>query len=130
MQLAGSADEESVIAADELVERELVLNRFNRLVSELMRGVIVRNSFQPWEVEILLDFDLCKVERKRRLEILRQYQRAVERQMNAGPGPPMKFSEFLEFRARRRNSTAGNTADSGKAAPVSCLPEVDGTNAA
>jgi hypothetical protein len=63
---------------------------------------LARNSFQPWEVEILMDLENCHLERRRRLEILRQYQRAVEKQMATGPGPPMKLSEFLAMRARRR----------------------------
>ena len=37
------------------------------------------------------------------LDILRQYQKAVERQMFEAPGPPMKLSEFLEPWARRRD---------------------------
>ncbi|HWB85433.1 MAG TPA: hypothetical protein VG675_14920 [Bryobacteraceae bacterium] len=81
-----------------------MLNRFNRLMGELMRGTIVRNSFQPWELEILLDIETCQLDRRRRWEILRQYQRAVERQMETGPGPPMKLSSFLEMRTRRRES--------------------------
>ena len=85
--------------ADDLVDRELMLNRFNRLMGELMRGVIIRNSFQPWEIDLLLDIEDCPLERRRRLEILRQYQKAVERQLDAGPGPPMKLSEFLAMRA-------------------------------
>jgi hypothetical protein len=92
-----------VAAADELIDLELMLNRFNRLIGEVMRGVLARNSFQPWEVEILMDLDNCPLERRRRMEILRQYQRAVERQMATGPGPPMKLSEFLAIRARRRD---------------------------
>jgi hypothetical protein len=88
------------VAAEELVELELTLNRFNRLIGEVMRGALARNSFQPWEAEILLDLENCRLERRRRLEILRQYQRAVERQMTAGPGPPMKLSQFLAVRAR------------------------------
>ena len=94
------------MAAEELVELELMLNRFNRLIGEVMRGVLARNSFQPWEVEILFDLENCRLERRRRLEILRQYQRAVERQMTAGPGPPMKLSEFLAMRALRREQQA------------------------
>ena len=90
-------------AADELVERELTLNRFKRLLGEIMRGELARNAFQPWEIEILLDLEACELESRRRLEILRQYQRAVERQMEAGPGPPMKLSSFLVLRAQRRN---------------------------
>jgi hypothetical protein len=74
--------------ADDLVERELMLNRFNRLMGELVRGAIIRNSFQPWEIDLLLDIDNCPLDRRRRLEILRQYQKAVERQLDTGPGPP------------------------------------------
>jgi hypothetical protein len=85
--------------ADDLVDRELMLNRFNRLMGELMRGVIIRNSFQPWEIDLLLDIDNCPLDRRRRLEILRQYQKAVERQLDIGPGPPMKLSEYLAMRA-------------------------------
>jgi hypothetical protein len=91
--------------ADELIDQELMLNRFNRLIGEVMRGVVARNTFQTWEVEILLDLDTCQFERRRRLETLRQYQRAVERQMTNGPGPPMKLSEFLAMRARRREQS-------------------------
>jgi hypothetical protein len=94
-----------MMAPDDLTERELMLNRFRRLITEVMRGAIVRNAFQPWEVEILVDMEKCQPERKRRLDILRQYRRAVERQMRDGPGPPMKFSEFMEIRARRREAT-------------------------
>jgi hypothetical protein len=90
------------VSADELVELELMLNRFRRLIGEVIRGTLARNSFHPWEVEILMDLENCRLERRRRLEILRQYQRAVERQMVTGPGPPMKLSEFLAMRARRR----------------------------
>ena len=93
------------MAAEDLSELELMLNRFNRLIGEVMRGAIARNSFQPWEVEILVDLENCQLERRRRLEILRQYQRAVERQMSTGPGPPMKLSEFLAMRARRREQS-------------------------
>jgi hypothetical protein len=95
------------MAAEELIEQELMLNRFNRLINEVMRGALARNSFQPWEVEILMDFENCQYDRRRRLDILRQYQRAVERQMENGPGPPMKLSEFLVLRAQRREAHEG-----------------------
>ena len=85
--------------ADDLVEQELMLNRFIRLMGELMRGAITRNVFQPWEMDLLLDIESCPLDRRRRLEILRQYQRAVERQLDTGPGPPLKLSAFLAMRA-------------------------------
>ncbi len=90
------------MAAEELVDQELMLNRFNRLIVELMRGTLARNSFQPWEVEILMDLETCQLDRRRRLDILRQYQRAVEKQMTNSAGPPMRLSEFLAQRAERR----------------------------
>jgi hypothetical protein len=85
----------------ELVLLELMLNRFRRLIGELQRGAITRNDFQAWEVDLLVDFESCQLDQRRRAEILRQYERAVERQMETGPGPPMKLSEFLILRARR-----------------------------
>jgi hypothetical protein len=95
-----------VTATDDIEQRELMLNRFRRLFSELMKGQIARNHFAPWEIEILLDFNACELPTRRRLEILRQYQRAVERQLDAGPGPPMLLSHFLVLRERRRASHA------------------------
>jgi len=94
------------MAAEDLIALELMLNRFNRLMSEILRGAIVRTSFQPWEVELLLDMETCRLEPKRRNEILRQYQRAVERQLEIGPGPPMKLSEFVQLRLTRRPKIA------------------------
>ena len=90
------------MAAEELIEQELMINRFNRLIGEVIRGALARNSFQPWEVEILLDLDQCQLEKRRRVDILRQYQKAVERQVNNGDGPPMKLSEFLILREQRK----------------------------
>ena len=81
-----------------------MLNRFRRLVGEIQRGSITRNDFQPWEIELLLDMETCQLERKRRSDILRQYQRAVERQLEMGSGPPMKLSEFLQLRAKREET--------------------------
>ena len=83
------------------VARELMLNRFRRLVRDLQRGTITRNSFESWEVDILLDIVSCQLERGRREETLQHYQRAVERQLETGTVPPMKLSEFLKLQARR-----------------------------
>ncbi len=88
--------------AEDIIALELMLNRFRKLMSEILRGAIVRSTFQPWEVEILVDLDAINLEPRRRNEILRQYQRAVERQLEVGPGPPMKLSEFLQLRMTRR----------------------------
>ena len=41
------------MAADDLIDLELMLNRFRRLLGEPIRGTLARNHFPPWEVEIL-----------------------------------------------------------------------------
>jgi len=87
--------------ADDLVARELMLNRFKRLLAEVQRGHINRNAFEVWEVEILLDLEACGLEPRRRNEILRQYQRAVERQLESGADVLMKLSQFLVLRSRK-----------------------------
>jgi hypothetical protein len=93
-----------VTSADDYEQRELQLNRFRRLIGEILHGEINRNTFQSWEIVLLLDFDTCELPSRRRLEILRQYQKAVERQMEIGPGPPMKLSHFLILREQRRSA--------------------------
>ena len=96
------------IPAEEPVDIELMLNRFRRLIGEVMRGALARSSFQAWEAAILFDLENCHLERRRRTEILRQYQRAVEKQLATGPGPPMILSQFLELRERRRELAAAS----------------------
>ena len=90
-------------SADDLEHHELQLNRFKRLIGELILGETTRNTFEAWEIDLLLDFEDCQLP-LRRVEILRQYQKAVERQLESGPGPPMKLSHFLILREQRRNA--------------------------
>ena len=85
---------------------ELMLNRFRRLIGELQRGSITRNDFHPWEIELLLDIETCQLERRRKADVLRQYQKAVERQLEMGGGPPMKLSEFLQMKAAKRDENS------------------------
>ena len=107
------------MAADDFIALEIMLNRFNRLMGEILRGTIARNAFQPWEVAILLDLESCQLDRWRRTDILRQYQKAVDRQMQIGPGPPMKLSEFLVIRARRREAAGIRDGPAPTAEPPS-----------
>jgi hypothetical protein len=90
------------MTADDLVQLELMLNRFRRLLGEVMRGSLLRNAFEPWEIELLLDFETCALNPQQRPKILRAYQKAVEHQMETGPGPPMKLSEYLHRKMTRR----------------------------
>jgi hypothetical protein len=94
-----------------------MLHRFRRLLGELVHGIPSRNNFFRWEIELMMDFEQCVMPTRRRAEILRQYERAVTRQMETGPGPPMKLSEFLEARERRRvksKQPGGQQSDTGR----------------
>jgi hypothetical protein len=80
----------------EIVDSEARLNRFNRLMQELIRGQMSRNTFQPWEIEILLDIDSCQVREPVKRETLRRYQKAVQRAMEKGRSTPLQLSEYLK----------------------------------
>jgi hypothetical protein len=87
---------------DPTLDSEAVLHRFNRLMQELLEGSFRRNAFRPWEVELLLDIEACDLGGANRREILRRYQKAVQRHMERGGTAPLKLSEYLSLlRARR-----------------------------
>ncbi len=80
---------------------ELTVNRFNRLVKEILQGEVRRTCFEPWEVDFLVDLEECGLTRSRRDEALRRYQRAVQRQLEQGQIPPVRFAKFLGRRKPR-----------------------------
>ncbi len=79
----------------ETLDSEARLNRFNRLMQELIRGSMNRNTFQPWEIEILLDIEACQIREPVKRETLRRYQKAVQRSMEKGAAAPLRLSEYL-----------------------------------
>jgi hypothetical protein len=79
----------------ETVDSEARLNRFNRLMQELIRGNMNRNTFQPWEIEILLDIEACQIREPVKRETLRRYQKAVQRAMEKGAPTPLRLSDYL-----------------------------------
>jgi hypothetical protein len=89
------------ISMEDHPDLELMANRFNRLVKELLQGEVRRTSFQPWEVHLLLDLEACRLTRSRRDEALLRYQRAVQKQLDRREVPPVRFVDFLGRRARK-----------------------------
>jgi hypothetical protein len=79
----------------ETIDSEARLNRFNRLMQELIRGSMNRNTFHPWEIEILLDIEACQIREPVKRETLRRYQKAVQRAMEKGALTPFWLSEYL-----------------------------------
>jgi hypothetical protein len=88
---------------------DAVLAQFNRLIQEVLRGNMARNTFRPWEVELLLDIEGCGLRDAARRETLRRYQRAVQRQMEKGGHAPLKLSEYLES-VKAKRETRDDTA--------------------
>ncbi len=87
---------------DSLPDSETVLAQFNRLMQELLRGTMNRNTFRPWEIDILLDIESCELKDSNKKELLRRYQKAVQRHMDRGARLPLKLSEYLEMQRVKR----------------------------
>src|SRR6204780_5219899 len=96
----------------ETVNSEARLNRFNRLMQELIRGNMNRNTFQPWEIDILLDIESCQIREPVKRETLRRYQKAVQRSMEKGAQMPLRLSEYLDAKKGPpgRTASADDTA--------------------
>src|SRR6266446_1487757 len=93
---------------ESLPDSETVLAQFNRLIQELLRGNMHRNTFRPWEIELLLDIESCNLRETNKRDILRRYQKAVQRHMEKGARLPLKLSEYLDVvKAKRPNGTEG-----------------------
>ncbi len=81
-------------------ELETMLTQFNRLMSELVRGRIQRTTFQPWEIDILLDIEACDLRDANRRQVLKRYQRAANRFVDRGGRTMLKLSEYLAKKHR------------------------------
>jgi len=96
---------------DSLPDSDAVLAQFNRLISELLRGNMNRNTFRPWEIDVLLDIETCNLRDANKRETLRRYQKANQRFMEKGARLPLKLSEYLEAqRIRRANQSKSESA--------------------
>jgi hypothetical protein len=97
---------------ESLPDSDAVLAQFNRLIQELLRGNMHRNTFRPWEVELLLDIEGCNLRESSKRETLRRYQKAVQRHMEKGARLPLKLSEYLEaVKSKRAASPTAQIAN-------------------
>jgi len=94
-------------------DSDAILAQFNRLIQELLRGSLQRNTFRPWEVELLLDIEACGLRDAARRETLRRYQRAVQRDMEKGADKPLKLSAYLDAVKAKRTTKVDNAIDKG-----------------
>jgi hypothetical protein len=93
-------------------DSDAILAQFNRLIQELLRGNMHRNTFRPWEIEILLDIESCSLREANKRDTLRRYQKAVQRHMEKGGAQPLKLSEYLEAVKSKRAQTAARVTPS------------------
>lgn len=87
-----------ILPAHELERR---LTYFDSLIAELAAGEIRRTTFEPWEVEVLLDIQSCQTEDGNKKEMLRRYQRAAHRWLERGGRTILLLSDYLAKRHRR-----------------------------
>jgi pantothenate kinase-related protein Tda10 len=85
-------------------DREAVRVRMDRLLTDLLRGKMARNSFLPWEITLMLDIEQCCRTRSDRRELLRRYQRAVQRHFERGGNDVLLLSEYLEGLRQKREA--------------------------
>lgn len=83
-------------------DSDQVLGRFNRLMQDLFKESANRNCFYPWEIELLLDIQSCNLRENNRRDVLRRYQKVVQRQLESGATSLLKLSEFLEKERGKR----------------------------
>ncbi|MEZ5352968.1 MAG: hypothetical protein R2762_10065 [Bryobacteraceae bacterium] len=100
---------------DPPLDTDAILAQFNRLIGDLLRGHMNRNTFRPWEIEILLDIEECDLRDANRREVLRRYQKAVQREVDRGSTSLLKLSEYLERNRLRRAAQAAQTAPESRA---------------
>ncbi len=86
------------------VDMGTVLNRFNRLIAEVLRGEAGRTTFREWEVRLLVDIHRCDDRSALRRGTLLRYQKAVQRHVEQGRGMPFPLSEYLSSRKARRRA--------------------------
>ena len=86
-----------------LPDSDTVLAQFNRLIGELLRGSVNRNTFRPWEIDVLLDIEVCNLRDANKRETLRRYQKANRTGSIKSRGHQMVWKSQERERARLKN---------------------------
>lgn len=89
--------------ADTKAERSDLVS-LNRFVQEIIGGSVRRHTFAQWELELLLDLQLCHVRKSARSELLRRYLKAVQQHYSTGALAPLRLSAFLDRENQRSRS--------------------------
>jgi hypothetical protein len=87
------------------LDSEAKMTQFNRLIQDLLKGNMNRNTFRPWEIALLLDIEACSLATGNRREVLRRYQKAVQRSYDRGETSLLRLSEYLENLKNKRKAS-------------------------
>ncbi len=82
------------------------LSSLHQLVQDIIGGSARRHTFTQWELELLLDLQLCRVRKSARPEVLRRYLKAVHQHYAKGAMGPLRLSAFLEAENARSRGGA------------------------
>jgi hypothetical protein len=69
---------------------------FNQLVQELISGTVQRHVFTQWELELLLDLQICPIRKCSRADVLRRYLKAVQLHFAEDASSLLRLSAFVE----------------------------------
>ncbi len=104
MRLSARLETYSVGARVEILpayELERRLVQFDSMIAELAAGGIRRTTFEPWEIQVMLDIQSCPAEEANKKEMLRRYQQAAHRWLERGGRTMLLLSDYLAKRHRR-----------------------------
>lgn len=91
------------------------LTSLHQLVHDIIGGSVRRHTFTQWELELLLDLQLCRVRKSARPEVLRRYLKAVQQHYAKGALGPLRLSAFLDAENLRSRTGAEAASTSGLA---------------
>jgi hypothetical protein len=80
-----------------------------QLIQEVIDGAKRRNTFSPWELELMLDLEVSRLRKSSRPAVLRRYLRFVQTESMQAPRPT-RFSAFTEREiVNRQDAKAANS---------------------
>lgn len=100
--------------AETKTERSDVIS-LNRFIQEIIGGSVRRHTFTQWELELLLDLQMCRVRKSARSELLRRYIKAVQQHYATGALAPLRLSAFLDRENQRSRAAAAENVETAEA---------------
>jgi hypothetical protein len=85
-----------------LPDGDAILAQFNLLMGAVLGSGVRRSNYQPWEIEILLDIESCRLHGIDKRKVLSEYHNVVQAELEDGAQLPIRFAEYLARREQSR----------------------------